>query len=87
MSPATRWRRLPRSLRETPVGPDLLFIRRAEHPNDPWSEDTARVGGRVDPGDGSPLATAVRETREELTLGLEREGTLLGLLRTPDPTR
>ncbi|MGD1147964.1 MAG: CoA pyrophosphatase [Thermoanaerobaculaceae bacterium] len=67
-------------LREAPAGPDLLFIRRAEHPADPWSGDMAWPGGHVDPGDGGPLATAVREAREELALDLERDGALLGTL-------
>jgi hypothetical protein len=65
-------------LREAPAGTDLLFIRRAEHPADPWSGDMAWPGGHVDPGDGGPLATAVREAREELALDLERDGTFLG---------
>jgi 8-oxo-dGTP pyrophosphatase MutT (NUDIX family) len=67
-------------LREAPTGSDLLFIRRAEHPDDPWSGDMGWPGGRVDPGDGGPLATAVRETREELSLDLERDAALLGAL-------
>jgi len=37
-------------------------------------------GGRVDDGDAGPLATALRETREELALDLERDGELLGAL-------
>ena len=67
-------------LRDGPAGPALLFIRRAEHPSDPWSGDMAWPGGRVDPVDGGPLATAVREAREELALDLERDGELLGAL-------
>ena len=67
-------------LRDGPAGPALLFIRRAEHPSDPWSGDMAWPGGRVDPGDGGPLATAVREAREELALDLERDGEFLGAL-------
>lgn len=67
-------------LREASAGPDLLFIRRAEHPDDPWSGDMGWPGGRVDAGDGEPLTTAVRETREELCLDLDRDGALLGAL-------
>jgi 8-oxo-dGTP pyrophosphatase MutT (NUDIX family) len=59
---------------------ELLFIRRAEHPLDPWSGHMAFPGGRVDPGDRDPLSAAVRETREELALDLVASGRLLGRL-------
>lgn len=49
---------------------ELLFIRRAEHANDPWSGDLAFPGGKVDGGDGGPRQAAERETREELALDL-----------------
>ena len=61
---------------------DLLFIRRAEHPGDPWSGDMGLPGGRVEPGDAGPLGAAVRETLEELALDLERDAALLGALPT-----
>ncbi len=64
--------------RERESGLELLFIRRAEHPRDPWSGNMGWPGGRVDAGDGSSLVTAVRETREELALDLERDADLLG---------
>jgi 8-oxo-dGTP pyrophosphatase MutT (NUDIX family) len=67
-------------LRETKTGLDLLFILRAKHPRDPWSGQMGWPGGRVDDGDAGPLATALREAREELALDLEREGELLGAL-------
>jgi 8-oxo-dGTP pyrophosphatase MutT (NUDIX family) len=66
--------------RERDVGLELLFIRRAEHPRDPWSGNMGWPGGRAHAGDGSPLVTAVRETREELALDLERDADLLGAL-------
>jgi 8-oxo-dGTP pyrophosphatase MutT (NUDIX family) len=59
---------------------ELLFIRRAEHPKDPWSGQMAWPGGRVDARDAGPLATALREAREELELDLDRNAELLGAL-------
>jgi 8-oxo-dGTP pyrophosphatase MutT (NUDIX family) len=61
-------------------GPEVLLIRRAEHPLDPWSGHMAFPGGRASPGDRDLLATAVRETREELALDLSATATLIGRL-------
>ena len=60
----------------------LCLIRRAEHPQDPWSGHVALPGGRVDPGDMSARAAAVRETSEEVGLQLERSAYLgsLGIM-------
>ena len=59
-------------LREGPRGAEVLLIQRAEHPNDPWSGHMAFPGGRRDPDDPGLLETAIRETREELDLDLNR---------------
>lgn len=79
-SPAARRAAVAAVLREREHGPELLFIRRAEHPNDPWSGHMAFPGGREDPTDPDLLATAVRETREEVALDLVRSARLLGRL-------
>jgi 8-oxo-dGTP pyrophosphatase MutT (NUDIX family) len=68
-------------------GVDLLLIKRAEHPGDPWSGQMALPGGRRDPGDFDLLATVIRETLEEVGVRLD-PGWLLGELddlrpRTP----
>ncbi len=70
-------------LREAPdpgSGAELLFIRRAEHPKDPWSGQMALPGGRVDPGDASPFDAAVRETLEEVGVDLARVARPVGRL-------
>jgi 8-oxo-dGTP pyrophosphatase MutT (NUDIX family) len=64
-------------LREAGDGPEVLLIRRAEQPQDPWSGHMAFPGGREAPSDPNLLATALRETREELALDLERSARLL----------
>ena len=65
----------------------FLLIRRAVRDGDPWSGHMALPGGRRGPGDESLLATATRETREEVGVELA-PGHLLGTLgdvipRTP----
>src|SRR5262245_45539810 len=67
-------------IREAANGPQVLLIRRAEHPGDAWSGHMAFPGGREDPVDESLLATAIRETFEEVALDLGQAGRLLGQL-------
>jgi len=61
-------------------GLDVLLIRRAEHPRDPWSGQMAFPGGRAEPDDADLSATARREVSEEIGLDLQRDGELLGAL-------
>ncbi len=67
-------------LRETASGLELLFIHRAEHADDPWSGHVAFPGGRAEPSDRDLVATAIRETREEIEIDLLRCGERLGAL-------
>ena len=57
----------------------ICFIRRAEHPLDPWSGHMALPGGRASPEDPSPRVVAERETFEEVGLILMDEHWLGGL--------
>ncbi|MFI5349735.1 MAG: NUDIX hydrolase [Elusimicrobiota bacterium] len=61
------------------LGLEALFIRRAERADDPWSGHIALPGGRRDPGDPDRLATALRETKEEVDVALP-PSSLLGAL-------
>jgi 8-oxo-dGTP pyrophosphatase MutT (NUDIX family) len=60
--------------------PELLFIKRAEYPADPWSGQIAFPGGREESADPTLADTAIRETREETGIDLVRDGTVLGTL-------
>ncbi len=59
-------------LAEPPITHELavLLMRRATRQGDPWSGHMSFPGGRVETGDASPRATAMRETREEVGLQL-----------------
>ena len=66
-------------LRSTPQL-EVLLIKRADSERDPWSGQMALPGGRRDDDDPTLLATAGRETMEEVGLDLERHARLLGRL-------
>jgi 8-oxo-dGTP pyrophosphatase MutT (NUDIX family) len=70
-------------MRDGVTGIELLFIRRAEDPQDPWSGHIGFPGGRVEPSDAGFREAAARETLEEVGIDLAR-GEFLGAL---DPMR
>ncbi|MEP6833780.1 MAG: CoA pyrophosphatase [Gemmatimonas sp.] len=59
---------------------ELLFIKRALLERDPWSGHVAFPGGRRDAADESLAVTAIRETREELSMDIARHGKIVGRL-------
>lgn len=66
-------------LRPGRSGPEVLFIERARHDDDPWSGDLGFPGGKIEAHDTGPQAAAERETAEELGIDLA-EACLLGRL-------
>lgn len=54
-------------------GLSSLFIKRAEHPGDPWSGQMAMPGGRHEEHDPSFKHAAMRETMEEVGVRLDEE--------------
>ena len=64
---------------------EVLLIKRADSERDPWSGHMALPGGRRDDDDRTLLATALRETMEEVGLDLERHARLLGRLGDVGP--
>ena len=68
-------------LREDQEAAQLLIIKRAVRPGDHWSGHLALPGGRVDSRqDSDLLATAARETFEEVGINLLDGGSFLGQL-------
>lgn len=66
----------------TEPAPQLLLMRRAVRTGDRWSGQVSLPGGKAEPEDSGPLATAVRETEEELGLQLHTIAKPLGRLPT-----
>lgn len=67
-------------LRESQSAAELLIIKRAERDGDPWSGHLALPGGRAEPEDADLLATAARETHEEIGVDLLSGGEFVGQL-------
>jgi len=65
--------------------PELLFIKRAEYPGDPWSGHIAFPGGRREAQDSSLAETAIREAREETGIDLSKQGEIIGELDELQP--
>lgn len=64
------------------LGPEVLLIERAEHPDDPWSGHMALPGGRAEPIDQTLYDTATREAFEEVQVDLKQHARCLGHLTT-----
>lgn len=64
----------------TQENPSIVLIRRPIKKGDPWSGDICLPGGRKAKDDKHSFATAVRETREEVSLDLSSQGSYLGRL-------
>ena len=58
--------------------PSVLLIKRADRAGDPWSGQIAFPGGKMQPGDKNAKDTAVRETKEEVGVDLEKAAEFLG---------
>lgn len=65
---------------------ELLLIKRAELRGDPWSGHVALPGGRRSATDEDLLATAARETEEEVGVPLARVATFIGALDEVAPS-
>lgn len=61
--------------------PDVLLMKRSSHRSDRWSGQISFPGGREQPSDASLVATAARETFEEVGVDLDTSARLLGRLR------
>jgi 8-oxo-dGTP pyrophosphatase MutT (NUDIX family) len=60
--------------------PDVLLMKRVERADDRWSGHISLPGGRESPADADLLATAMRETHEEVGVDLGACARLIGRL-------
>lgn len=65
-------------LQERGRGFEVLLVERATREGDPWSGHVGLPGGMHQASDGSLLATASRETREEIAIDLSGNADVLG---------
>jgi len=65
-------------LRDGPHGLEVLLGERKKREGDPWSGQIGLPGGRHQAEDGTLLATAVRETKEEVGIDLNENAKVLG---------
>ena len=73
-------------LNEAQGSAQALIIKRAERPGDHWSGHLALPGGRAQVGDADLIATAARETYEEVGIDLLEGGEFIGQLEILAPT-
>jgi 8-oxo-dGTP pyrophosphatase MutT (NUDIX family) len=57
---------------------EILLIKRADNPADPWSGQIGLPGGKIELKDNNLLDTIIRETFEEIKIDLIEEGYFLG---------
>ncbi|MDQ3013260.1 MAG: CoA pyrophosphatase [Acidobacteriota bacterium] len=67
-------------LREEQGAAELFIIKRADREGDPWSGHLALPGGRAELPDTDLMATAARETHEEVGIDLLNGGVFIGQL-------
>jgi 8-oxo-dGTP pyrophosphatase MutT (NUDIX family) len=72
-------------LRDAQGSAQALIIKRAERPGDHWSGHLALPGGRAEIEDGDLIATAARETYEEVGIDLLNGGEFIGQLEIMSP--
>ena len=65
-------------LRNLDSAPEILLIKRVQRERDRWSGHVSFPGGMAEAGDKDLLATAVRETHEEVAIDLQTSARLLG---------
>jgi len=60
--------------------PEVLLMKRVDREGDPWSGQISLPGGRYEAEDRDLLATAIRETEEEVGIDLARSASHAGPL-------